>query len=93
MRPSCQSAKPWPCSAAYCSDITARVFSPVLSASVALRIASTGDIASVGACGDDGVPSSDRRRLDPEGERDHRGAGENAKYPHSTTSRQPRPDG
>src|SRR5712675_1507598 len=51
MRPSCQSAKPWPCSAAYCSDITARVFSPVLSASVALRIASTGDIASVGACG------------------------------------------
>src|SRR5882724_1240606 len=58
MRPSCQSAKPWPCSAAYCSDITARVFSPVLSASVALRIASTGDIASVGACGGDGVPSS-----------------------------------
>src|SRR4051794_38963540 len=58
MRPSCQSAKPWPCSAAYCSDITARVFSPVLSASVALRIASTGDIARVGACGGDGVPSS-----------------------------------
>src|SRR4029079_7430262 len=58
MRPSCQSAKPWPCSAAYCSDITARVFSPVLSASVALRIASTGDIAKVGACGGDGVPSS-----------------------------------
>src|SRR3954452_23924252 len=58
MRPSCQSAKPWPCSAAYCSDITARLFSPVLSASVALRIASTGDIASVGACSGDGVPSS-----------------------------------
>src|SRR6476620_12792840 len=57
MRPSCQSAKPWPCSAAYCSDMTARFFSPVLSASVALRIASTGDSA---ACGDDGVPSSDR---------------------------------
>src|SRR5476649_1192424 len=58
MRPSCQSAKPWPCSAAYCSDTTARVFSPVLSASLALRIASTGDIANVGACGGDGVPSS-----------------------------------
>src|SRR3954467_1577436 len=61
MRPSCQSAKPWPCSAAYCSEITARFFSPVLSASVALRIASIGVIAGdSAACGDDGVPSSDR---------------------------------
>src|SRR6185436_5132207 len=61
MRPSCQSAKPWPCSAAYCSDMTARFFSPVLSASVALCIASTGDMAGDSAAwGDDGVPSSDR---------------------------------
>src|SRR4029078_8794801 len=61
MRPSCQSAKPWPCSAAYCSEMTARFFSPVLSASVALRIASIGVIAGdSAACGDDGVPSSDR---------------------------------
>src|SRR5436190_18831028 len=57
MRPSCQSAKPWPCSAAYCSDDTARDFSPVLSASVALRIASPGVIAAVAG---DGLPSSDR---------------------------------
>src|SRR4029079_15089189 len=70
MRPSCQSAKPWPCSAAYCSDVTARFFSPVRSASVPLRNASTGDILAAGdsaawlgdsaACGGDGVPSSDR---------------------------------
>src|SRR4051794_16096394 len=61
MRPSCQSAKPWPWSAAYCNDVTARVFSPVLSASVALRIASFGVMAGDSAAwGAEGVPSSDR---------------------------------
>src|SRR5262249_16478921 len=73
IRPSCHSAKPWPCSAAYFKEISARDFSPLFSASFALRIASTGDIARVGAaaaaawacgasvgvtCGGCGVPSS-----------------------------------
>src|SRR5262245_21510408 len=56
MRPSCHSAKLLPCSAAYCSEVTARVLSLVRSCSVADFSASTGEIATLGA----GVPSSDR---------------------------------
>ncbi len=93
MRPSFQSAKPWPCSAAYCSDVTARVFSPVLSASVAQRNASTGDSASAGACGGDGVPSSDSVGSSPKASATTVALARSARYPHSTTSRPPRPDG
>src|SRR5262245_38597622 len=60
MRPSCQSAMAWPCSAAYCSEVTARVFSPLRNASVALRNASTGVCGVTAALSGDGLPSSDR---------------------------------
>src|SRR5215831_766230 len=42
MRPSFHWASAWPCSAAYCSDVTAFAFSPARSASVPERNASTG---------------------------------------------------
>src|SRR5262245_43378749 len=65
MRPSCQSAMGWPCSAAYCSEVTARVFSPVRKASVALRNASPGVCDVTAAVLGDGLPSSARLGATP----------------------------
>src|SRR5581483_1900753 len=59
MRPSCQSAKPWPCSAAYCRAETARAFSPSRSASAPAWNASSGEVGIAASAGADGVPSSD----------------------------------